>query len=284
MKFIRVKDHPKILEQLRAQKVPEEQIEKMIMLDPVKNVILRPAQDDKKGWWYRIERWLTRPVSSDARNKLNPDGTKKKIKTMDDERYERRYLRIHVIAKNFLFKPALSILKKVLGPYLIKSLKDIPAEPYNNHHRIFYYCWQEALIDTFIGPDWDKGEIGRRPEAKANGFDNRDDYIRWLQDTRFWSWDNRKKVIDIWMTEIMEDSFDREWMNYFMTRMYWEMNELYKGNVPKPGEYPVFTGTTANNPPYFHRFIGHPVWNKATRMDKMREDNETYHNKMDLLS
>jgi len=178
----------------------------------------------------------------------------------NDNAYLHRYGRVHLIAKNWLFKPSLKIVKKAIGRYAIQSLDDIPDKPYNVHHRIFYHSWQDGLIDTFVGPLWDKGQ--KRPESRQ--FQDKEAYVQWLVESKYWSWDNRSSIINLWMTEIMEDTFDREWLNYFMLRMYHELHSHYGGNVPQPNEYPHYVGIVADNPDYFRMFENHPTW----QMDK----------------
>ena len=65
----------------------------------------------------------------------------------------------------------------------------------------------------------------------------------------------------ILLTTILEDTFDREVLNYFLLRMWHEMNIYYKGKVPMPGEYPVYVSKFANNPVYFQTMKeNYPVW------------------------
>ena len=225
---------PDTIKMAKLIPITKEEFDKMTVKD---KVIFRDIPDTKINWYDKLlGKWLKYPTKNV---------------------YQQRTGRVHQVAKNLFFKPALKVLKKVMGKYVIKTIIDIPTDKHNNHHRIFYHCWQEALLDTFVGPNWEGGQ--KRTEAKQ--FVTKEEYVKWLQETKFWSWDNRSSVINLWMTEIMEDTFDREWMNYFMLRMYHEMNELYQGNVPKTNDYPHFTGMFANNPSYFVKFNSHPQWN-----------------------
>ena len=188
----------------------------------------------------------------------NKDGKFKKwIKhkmlhyVMGEDQFKKRFTQVHVIAKNKVFKVIMKKFVRVLGDFMIQDIKDIPAQWYNNHMRIFYDSWIKGLDDMFTELIYKLD----RPETK--GFMDSKEYLAWVKNSRYWSHENRKTMINVWATEIMEDTADREWLNFFMLRM---MNDFYKGNVPKPGEYPIYTSRFSNSREYFNENKGKPVW------------------------
>ncbi len=207
---------------------------------------------------YRLN--IFRPV------KGKPDGKVKKwIKKkmvaylMGDNLFKKRFTQIHVVAKNKIFKVLMKRFVNVIGEHMVKGLDDIPAQWYNNHIRIFYNSWQNGLDDMFTELIYKLD----RPDVK--GFENKEAYLAWLKNSRYWSHENRQTIINVWITEILEDTADREWLNFFMLRMWHDMNDFYKGNVPKPGDYPVYTSPTQHNREYFEENRNEPVWKPKAR-------------------
>ena len=170
--------------------------------------------------------------------------------------YMKRYKRIHVWAKNKLFKNGLRIMKKVLKNYTIEDIDKIPNEWYNAHHRMFYHCWHKALDSVFTKMIYPMGK------CDAKKFKSPDDYLQHIKLSGYWSYQNRSDIIKIWMCEIMEDTVDREWVNFFMMENYWAMHRFYNGNVPKPNgkDFPVYKSMTQMNPEYFINGRHRPKW------------------------
>jgi hypothetical protein len=167
-----------------------------------------------------------------------------------------------------MFKKGLKLFKRVLGKYLITSLDDMEAKPHNNMPRIFYYCWKETLDDTFVEKIWRPQYLD--PNYPAH--DSPEEFIKYMKDIKHWSRYNRSSIIDVWMTEIMEDTFDRDWLNLFMLKMYHEIHDLYDGEVPKPEQYPLYMTQTRNNPLYFAVFNTYPLWHpKEKKKDEMQQ-------------
>jgi len=221
-----------------------EEIERLKNIKANKSeLIFRPDQEYRKGIMGWIEKKLVRPR-----------------KDQTEHPRARRYLFIHVFLKNKMFKNGLKVMKKLTGKYLIKNIEEIPEKPYNNHLRIFYYCYQKALEDSFSGIPFNSKEL--RAEVSHMKFKSRPEYVKWMQDTKYWSYDNRMTAVGLLMMEFLEDTFDREVLNYMMIRMWHEMNKFYEGKVPIPGEFPVYTSRFANNEPYFARFK-EDRWNKV---------------------
>lgn len=229
----------RINEDGKPEKITLEELQKLTKSE----TIFRPPQPRTKG----LKLWLEKKISGDN--------------TLDLQM--RRFNRVHTITKNWMFKPVMKLLRLIMGRYAINSLDDIPLKPWNNHARMFYHCWQEALIDDFAGVPFNN-ETGW---WFARPFKNRFYFKDYLTQSGYWSYENRKDFINLWMTEILEDTFDRNWLDYMMIRLYWTMHEHYNGNVPKLGEYPKYTGRICNNKQYFDKFVGKEVW---IPKDKMR--------------
>lgn len=76
----------------------------------------------------------------------------------------------------------------------------------------------------------------------------------------------RKTIINIWMTEVMEDTVDREWFNFSVLRLTRQMMHLYGvhpteiAKIPKPGEYPIYKACIDYNPDYHINNANRPVW------------------------
>jgi hypothetical protein len=154
-----------------------------------------------------------------------------------------RFRLIHKTVKLGIVYKILNFIKKKLSHILIRNVDDMPNEWFNNHHRMFYNCWQVALKDM-----WTKKYCPNYKQIHGS-------YEQLLSKVKN-SHEGRKLLIDIWMTEIMEDTVDREWLNFFMLRLYHEMHDFYNGTgvptkVPKVGEYPIYFSLQDGDPIYF---------------------------------
>ncbi|MFZ5988261.1 MAG: hypothetical protein ACOYWZ_14205 [Bacillota bacterium] len=197
--------------------------------------------ENPKGWKFWLERKITKC------DRTNPLSVK--------------YMRIHVLIKNKIVKKAVWILKKFFGRYILKDFDSIEAVPHNNHIRMFYYCYEKALFDALCGIPYDANKV--RPEAIQHNLMNREEYEKWVKENKFWSYQNRMDLMKLYLAEVLVDTFDREHLNYSVLNLYWTLNEHYKGNVPKPGEYPVYTAKGPTNYIYFKRMKDYSLWNPA---------------------
>jgi len=188
--------------------------------------------------------------------------------TIDD----RRFNRIHKVVKVRIVHNALKFLEKVIGKYIIKSSDDIPKKWYNNHLRILYNCWELSIRDMF--------EILTYNQIKFNG--NEKKRKKFLKDyptakkfvdksgvNKQRSWTSRMMLMRLYMTEVLEDTADREMMNFFMMRVTHEMMMFYgvdvneRAKVPLPGQFPVYYSKTGSYPEYFIKGRNLPVWNSG---------------------
>jgi len=89
----------------------------------------------------------------------------------------------------------------------------------------------------------------------------------------------RQTIIDIWLTEILEDTVDREWFNFSILRLTRQMMKFYGispeeiKKIPRPGSYPIYKSSNDTNPEYHIQNIHHPVWHPVS--DDMLEQDTT---------
>jgi len=176
----------------------------------------------------------------------------------------KRYRRIHHWGKRMVFQRGLKLLKRVLGKYMIKGEEDIEKYWFNNHLRIFHHSFIYGLKDAFKFHFFGM----KSPEYKARyNNDPEQFFYEFAIKPNYWSWDNRSSIINLWITEILEDTFDREWINMAMMRICHEMMCLYgvspeeMAKVPKPGQYPIYMSPNEFNPQY-QLLADHPVIGK----------------------
>lgn len=170
----------------------------------------------------------------------------------------KRHLRIHVLIKAKLVRFGMWAISKFLNKYLIKDFDDIPKVKHNNLLRIFYKSFEDGLDDMWRFLHWN---LRGRPNIHFNKkFKDADDFIEAIKDVDYWSHRRRLLFLRIWFTEILEDSADREWINNTILELYWNLNKFYKGDVPKPGEFPVFLSTSEKQVPYFMEVNRMNLW------------------------
>jgi len=227
--------YPDAIKMARIQEMTKEEYMKMAALKKEQELIFRPDQPHRRGLLGWIEKKLVKPVPDQENNDR-----------------ARRFLWIHVFIKNKLFKNGIKIMKRLTGEYIVKNMEDIPRKPYNNHQRMIYHCYQKAVEDSFAGIPFKADEL--RAEVNHVKFNSRNHYVKWMKDNKYWSYDNRMTAVGLLMMEVLEDTFDREVFNYFLLRIWHEMNTFYDGKVPVPGEFPTYTSRFANNDPYFALF------------------------------
>ena len=159
------------------------------------------------------------------------------------------------------------LIERFGNKYLIQQFDDIKPNWYNNHARIFYHSWELGLKDMWKKMIWQQIKLsGKKHKAKSA-----DDLYKINKYGNRRSYTSRMLIMRLWVTEVLEDTVDREFMNFFMLRMYHTLHKFYDGNVPKPGEYPIFLAGTGYNPKYFFDNINNPVW-QPDEIDWFDED------------
>lgn len=163
-----------------------------------------------------------------------------------------RFQMIHNGVKNGIIHPLLRFIAKRLGKFIVNNIDDIPPKWFNTHHRIFYWAWEQGLEDMWCYTYMPKYQ--EKYGSKENFLNT------FVKDKTNFSNHHRMLLVKIWMTEIMEDTIDREWLNFFMLRMYWAMNDYYKGNVPTIPEHPTYSTAKEFNPDFHMQNMDRPVW------------------------
>jgi hypothetical protein len=189
----------------------------------------------------------------------------------------KRFKAIHILLKRRLVCPSLRFVRWLLRKHIIDSDEKIPKEWYNNHARIFYDSFHQGHGDMWKLMVYRQNEISYAEGTSAcKPNDTADEYLAHLKKINHPSYMYRKYIIDIWVTEILEDTADREWLNFSMMRLTHEMMELYgvhpdeRNKVPRPGQYPIYLSGGPNNPPYFIANRNMPIW--RNKHDKEREE------------
>lgn len=178
---------------------------------------------------------------------------------------KRRYYRIHFFMKNRLLHPAMKFLMKVLGKDRVKSDNDIPHEWYNNHIRLFRYCLKESFDDIWrimiaLQKSKQREVAGERYREKSK------EVLEKAKSKPSRSYKTRQFAADLWITEMCEDTVDREQCNYLCMRIFHEMAMLYgvsveeARKVPVPGQWPVYVARAQYDPQYFIQGATFPVW------------------------
>ena len=177
-----------------------------------------------------------------------------------------RYVRIHGLLKRRIVQPAIGIVKWLLRKHIVTRDTQIPHEWHNNHIRIFRHCFYQANWDMWERMVWVQHKAMMQAQGKPIGFKDSLDYVEWQSKAE--SYNFRTSLIDIWMTEVLEDTADREWLNFAVLRItketarHYGVTEAELAKIPNPGEFPVYLACGPNNPPYFIENANHPVWRR----------------------
>jgi len=238
--------------------------------DAANKTIFRPIVK-KPG---RFELWLKKKMVSYL-NKRDPYYNRFMVihhnnKTKILHRFLRLGLGINL--NTWLLNPVYAWFKRRMKDYLIKGLDDIPAEPHNNHLRIFYWCWLKSL-DQF----WTKFVYCLPGRVDKKRFPTEQIYLDSLKNSKMSFQDRdsharRKLLIDLWMTEITEDTADREWLNMFLLNIYHQVHQYYGGKVPYPGDQPMYDSGGPHNPKYFLWWDSQKLWHPPESKERIEEE------------
>jgi hypothetical protein len=198
----------------------------------------------------------------------------KKLVLMRPE--HKRFNTIHKKLKQLFLYKGIKISGWLIRKFLVVEDKDIDSQPYNNFIRMFRYCWGESVKDIW------RVYIYRQKKfkGKLNEGETPETIIKRVQDKNSRSYMARMLARDIFVTEMLEDTADREWCNYFCLRLTHLMMEHYgvspkqRSKVPLPGEYPVYESQQSRHIDYFVKFINDKVWHKpgGNLRDEVKQD------------
>jgi len=175
-----------------------------------------------------------------------------------------RFRLIHHNLKRGIIHPILNFIKHRFSSVLIKSRSDIPDTWYNSHLRIWYDSHITGLDDMWLHLHLHMARLQRNKYhvmAVTRFGESYTDvqYLSMIKETCHISHDNRKLLIDLAITEALEDTIDREWLNNSVMRITHNMMKLYgidekeRNKVPLPGKFPVYASYTGFYPEYFNK-------------------------------
>jgi hypothetical protein len=180
----------------------------------------------------------------------------------------RRFNRHHKFAKNFIIHRGLRFVRWVISKKnTISKFDDIKPEWYNNHLRLFYHSWEQSLDDVWIKQIRAMQQQNSPDNVQKDMTDEQ--YLDWIKGKtgRYdRSYQMRLLLMQLWITECLEDTVDREHMNMLMMNithqmmMYYGVSAEEMKKVPKPGQFPVYTSGGPVNPQYFFYGRNIPVW------------------------
>lgn len=203
---------------------------------------------------------------------------------------ESRDVRIHKFLKNMLLRPALKIMQHTVGKkYIIKEDKDIVRQWHNNHIRIFRHCYHQSTDDIYrlliYGASYNSAR-GKTKETFVKEYKDGNEFLEkhkanWIKKGALHhGYFLRNLLCDIWVTEMLQDTADREWCNFFNMRVCHEMMQLYgvsmeeRKKVPMPGQYPLYTSGGPYDHEYFVNNVMIPEWIHPIDRPKMEENKD----------
>lgn len=252
--------------------------------------ILRVTEYDKEGIAKELElleKEIDAHIQVDAQNmemisnkKKASQNLKSMIQKMRKNKFEKKNKRfniVHKIIKGKLIYPMLWFIAKRMGPYLVKNIDDIEPTWNNNHLKMWYYSWKKGLNDMWIYMHREMNPHRKAQTKTPSGYLKA--YIPWRYGQSDWG---RNFAIDIWMTEMLEDSIDREWLNFSTMNLTHQMMEHYgvskreRDKVPRAGnnKFPVYKAGIEYNPKYFLENMEEPVWKKPEEHDYDKEEQD----------
>ena len=175
----------------------------------------------------------------------------------DAKAYEKRWNFIHKFVKGKLIHTGIKIVSMILGKYLIKSLDDIPKDAYNNMQRIMYHSYVKG-IEVSHGRIWYDFYI--KNNIDVGGMSKDEYWEMWSKEAK--SFEARMLMLNLFMTEILEDTFDRAVIDITMIEAYHQIHELYGGKVPTVKEFRIYDSRDARDIKYFFDTIKTPTWRK----------------------
>ena len=194
-----------------------------------------------------------------------------------------RFNRVHKYVKQFIVHRGLRLCERIIGKHLIRKVDDIPAEPHNNHQRIWLDSWFKAIDDMWtqhlypqLAMNADKALV----EKYKKMFPTPESYLTHTKKVNAASNKGRVLMGQLYITEVMEDTVDRTMSDCFVMRVTHEMMKFYgvkpeeRAKVPVVGEYPVYLADKEKNKQYFIAFSRMPTWYPIDSKDQKIKDLE----------
>lgn len=190
----------------------------------------------------------------------------------------KRFNKIHTWLKQFFLYNIITLSSKIINKYLITKDDDIDRYSHNNHIRMFRWAWGESVKDIWrIYVYRQKKFKGKLNINKEGNTETSDDIVNNAISRNRRSYMARQLAKDVFVTEMLEDTADREWCNYFVLRLTHEIMKFYgvggkaRKKVPVPGEYPVYESQDKRHINYFMQFIEEPTWIHPDHKDLIRQ-------------
>jgi len=176
--------------------------------------------------------------------------------------YSKRWDRVHKFVKVKIVHTALKILDVLIGKYVLQGIDDIPKENCNNLIRISYHSYMKGIEETFKRIIYDPN-IKNKLGYYKNKITRNDSWLTWSKDNPHCR--ARVLLLQLWLTEVLEDTFDRGVMDIAMLESYHQIHKLYDGKVPTVEEYRMYDSGEARDIKYFVDTINVPVWDKEEK-------------------
>ena len=177
-----------------------------------------------------------------------------------------RFFVLHTILKKWLLYPCIKLFHSIVSKYTVKHDKDIIQDPHNNHIRLFRLCFGDAVNDIWYRiawPQWQHKQEMLHKSKRQWKFKTFRSLMNVCENS--WSYKARMLARDVWVTEMLEDTADREWCNSFCSRLTHNMMKLYgvpeeyRKLVPLPDQVPAFVSKNHIDNDYFGKMS---VWPK----------------------
>lgn len=192
----------------------------------------------------------------------------------------KRFNKVHTWLKKFFLYNIINFSSKIINRYLITKDEDIDRYAHNNHIRIFRWCWGESVKDIWRIYVYRQRKFKGKLTDKQGNEMTSDDIVNKAINKKSRSYMARQLARDVFVTEMLEDTADREWCNYFVLRLTHEMMNFYgvgakaRKKVPNPGEYPVYESQDQRHIGYFMQFIEEPTWIHPNHKELIRQAKE----------
>ena len=194
----------------------------------------------------------------------------------------RRFWVMHFVFKKYFMYPIFKVLVKVLGKNLVKEDIEIAQYPYNNHIRLLRESLHEATDDVWRYMVYPQNVMGAKNRGVDPDFTSSEHILKYVKSKTYLScYKARFLAWNIWITEMLEDSIDRELCNFLVMRiahemmMFYGVSETERAKIPIPGQYPIYLANGPHHPDYFAEMAKYPVWlTTKQRLAKIKQQNE----------
>jgi hypothetical protein len=162
------------------------------------------------------------------------------------EKGDRHWL-IHQSFKKRLFYPIMKIMDIWLNKHMVKTIEDIPDQPYNVNFKILWKSFELGIEDWYNNfyrmRNKPKGDIINKKEMEENW--KKKEELHWYRIPKFF--------MKLLLTIALEDTAYREQVNCLLFRIQGEMNK--KWNPRKKHRFPMYTNRFDMEAAYFLEWL-----------------------------